>query len=121
MDIKTLVETQRKYFLTLETKNIQNRIKTIQAIKQWMIKHQDEIMEALKKDLNKHETESYMAEIGLVLSEMNYQLKHIKKWSKNKSVWTPLAQFYGDSYETYEPYGRYTCDESMELSFHVIN
>lgn len=105
MDIKTLVETQRKYFLTLETKNIQNRIKTIQAIKQWMIKHQDEIMEALKKDLNKHETESYMAEIGLVLSEMNYQLKHIKKWSKNKSVWTPLAQFYGDSYETYEPYG----------------
>lgn len=49
MDIKTLVETQRKYFLTLETKNIQNRIKTIQAIKQWMIKHQDEIMEALKR------------------------------------------------------------------------
>ena len=40
-----------------------------------------------------------------ILSEINYQLKHIKKWSKPKRVRTPLAQFYGTSYETYEPYG----------------
>lgn len=105
MDIKQLVETQRHYFSTLETKNIQNRIKVIRSIQSWIIQHQDLIMEALKEDLNKDATESYMCEIGLVLSEISYQLKHIKKWAKNKKLWTPMAQFYGVSYETYEPYG----------------
>lgn len=105
MDITQLVDSQRQFFMTHDTKNIQMRIKTIQNIKQWITQNEDKIIIALKKDLNKHATESYMAEIGLVLSEINYQLKHIKRWSKNKKVWTPLAQFYGVSYETYEPYG----------------
>lgn len=105
MDIGQLVNKQREYFMTFETKNIQTRIKTIQAIKKWIVQNEDKIIFALKKDLNKDATESYMAEIGLVLSELNYQLRHIKNWSKKKKVWTPLAQFYGRSYETYEPYG----------------
>lgn len=105
MDITQLVTMQRQYFMTLETKNIQTRIKTIRNIKQWIIQNEDKIIDALKQDLNKDATESYMAEIGLVLSEINYQLRHIKRWTKNKKVWTPLAQFYGVSYETYEPYG----------------
>ena len=54
-------------------------IKTIENIKIWILEHQNRIIEALKKDLNKDATESYMCEIGLVLSEINYQLKHIKK------------------------------------------
>ena len=105
MDIKELVEMQRNYYMTLQTKDIDQRIKTIENIKIWILEHQNRIIEALKKDLNKDATESYMCEIGLVLSEINYQLKHIKKWSKPKRVKTPLAQFYGTSYETYEPYG----------------
>lgn len=105
MDIKELVEMQRNYYMTLQTKDIAQRIKTIENIKIWILEHQNRIIEALKKDLNKDATESYMCEIGLVLSEINYQLKHIKKWSKPKRVRTPLAQFYGTSYETYEPYG----------------
>lgn len=105
MDIKTLVNTQRDYYMTLQTKDLSQRKKVIQSIKQWIIKNQDLIIEALQQDLNKDATESYMCEIGLVLSEINYQLRHMKKWAKNKKVWTPLAQFYGVSYESYEPYG----------------
>ena len=105
MDIKTLVNTQRDYYMTLQTKDLSQRKKDIKSIKQWIIKNQDLIIEALQQDLNKDATESYMCEIGLVLSEINYQLRHMKKWAKNKKVWTPLAQFYGVSYESYEPYG----------------
>lgn len=105
MDIKELVQTQREFYQTQYTKDVQHRIQTLKAIKQWILEHQNHIMDALKKDLNKDAVESYMCEIGLVLSELNYQLKHIKKWSKNKYVWTPLSQFYGTSFESYEPYG----------------
>lgn len=105
MDIQTLVDTQREFFNTTYTKDVNHRLEVLKNIKNWMINHEDLICEALKKDLNKDATEAYMCEIGLVLSELNYQIKHIRKWSKNKKVWTPLAQFYGTSYETYEPYG----------------
>ena len=105
MDTKTLVETQRNFYQTHYTKNIQNRIQTMTSIRDWIIHHQDLIINALKQDLNKDAVESYMCEIGLVLSEINYQIKHIKKWSRNKRVHTPLAQFYGKSFESYEPYG----------------
>lgn len=34
-----------------------------------------------------------MCEIGLVLSEISYMLKHIKKWTKLRKKRSPLAQF----------------------------
>lgn len=105
MDIKTLVETQRHYFMTLETKDLQKRISTIQTIRHWIMKNQELIVQALYNDLHKDKTEAYMCEIGLVLSEINYHLKHLRKWAQNKKVRTPLAQFYAQSYESYEPYG----------------
>lgn len=105
MEIKELVQTQRDFFMTHVTKDVEQRIKVIKSIQQWIINHQDEIIDALYKDLNKDATESYMCEIGLVLSELKYQLRHIKKWSQNRKVWTPLSQFYGLSYESHEPYG----------------
>lgn len=62
MDIKELVEMQRNYYMTLQTKDINQRIKTIENIKIWILEHQNRIIEALKKDLNKDATESYMCE-----------------------------------------------------------
>lgn len=105
MNIQTIVNQQREYFYTNETKDLNKRIQTVKRIKQWIIDNEAFICDALKQDLNKAQTESYMCEIGLTLSEINDQLKHIRKWSKNKRVKTPLAQFYGQSFETYEPYG----------------
>lgn len=105
MEIQELVQLQRKFFQTNDTKDVEHRIKVLNSIKRWITGHQDLICGALKADLNKDAAESYMCEIGLVLSELNYQIRHIRQWSKKKQVHTPLAQFYGVSYETYEPYG----------------
>ena len=105
MDIKLLVDKQRQFYNTQYTKDVEHRLHVLKTMKQWIITHENEINQALKQDLNKHETESYMCEVGLTLSELSYQIKHIKRWTKNKHVLTPLAQFYGSSFETYEPYG----------------
>ena len=50
MDIKELVEMQRNYYMTLQTKDIDQRIKTIENIKIWILEHQNRIIEELKKD-----------------------------------------------------------------------
>lgn len=105
MDIKDYVDLQRDFFSTNKTKDISYRIKTLKSIEKWIVENESLICDALKQDLNKSVAEAYMCEIGLVLSELRYQIKHIRRWAKNKKVWTPFAQFYGVSYESYEPYG----------------
>jgi aldehyde dehydrogenase (NAD+) len=50
----------------------------------------DLLKDALKKDLGKSSFESDMCEIRLTLSEITYQIKHIKKFSKERTVYTPL-------------------------------
>ena len=46
-----------------------------------------------------------MCETGLVLSELTYMLKHTRKFSKERTVRTPLAQFHSRSYQKPSPYG----------------
>ena len=105
MDIKKIVDNQREFYLTGVTKNIQYRKNALKNIKNWIKQNETEILSALKLDLNKDAVESYMCEIGLTLSELNHQLKHMSSYTKKKYVYTPISQFYGTSFEYYEPYG----------------
>ena len=64
-----------------------------------------EIAEALRQDLGKCGTESYMCETGMVISEISYMLKHIRAFAREKTVKTPLVQFASRSYRKPSPYG----------------
>ena len=68
-------------------------------------KYEAEIADALNEDLGKSTYESYMCETGLALSEISYMIKHTKRFSKEKRVKTPLAQFASRSYKKLSPYG----------------
>ena len=105
MNIQQVVEKQRDFFNTHYTKDLDNREKVLRNILNWIQTNENLICDALKKDLNKSDTEAYMCEIGMTLSELRDQLKNFRKWSKPHKVKTPLAQFYGTSFELAEPYG----------------
>ena len=64
-----------------------------------------EIFDALYKDLGKSQFESYMCEVGLTLSEISYMIKHIRTFSREKNVPTPLAQFHSRSFKKPSPRG----------------
>ncbi len=68
-------------------------------------KHENEIMSALKLDLNKSEFEAYETEIGIVLEEIKYVIKHLSNWTRPKRVKTPLMHFPSSSVLYTEPYG----------------
>lgn len=105
MNINEIVETQRQFYKTNQTKDIKYRKDTLKKMRDWIKINESQIITALKADLNKDAVEGYMCEIGLTLSELNYQLKHISRWARKKYALTPLAQFWGTSFESYEPYG----------------
>ncbi len=95
--IKEVVEKQRNYFATGNTLDYTFRKDKLIKLKAVIKKYEEQIFEALKKDLGKHEFESYATEISVVYSEINHALKHLKKWMKTKKVPTPIASFGGVS------------------------
>ncbi|MBQ8598356.1 MAG: aldehyde dehydrogenase [Lachnospiraceae bacterium] len=104
-EIKQIVDTQRNYFNTGATLPIAKRIAALQNLKAAILAHEEEIIEAVHADLGKSANESYMCEMGLVLSEITYMIKHIRSFSKEKTVYTPIAQFHSRSYKKPSPYG----------------
>ncbi len=105
MNIEKIVKEQRKYFNEFNTRDINTRIDTLKTIQKWIQNNEDKIFDALEKDLNKCNAEAYMCEIGMALSDIRYQINHLKKWCKRKIVSTPISQFPSIGYKYYEPYG----------------
>ena len=105
MEIKELINKQRKFYSSNISKDLKFRIQNLKLLKSIIIKYEKEIQEALRLDLGKSETEAYMTEIGMVLDEIKYNIKHLAKWAKKKYVSTPLSQFPARSYRIPEPRG----------------
>ncbi|WP_066714349.1 aldehyde dehydrogenase [Clostridium sp. Marseille-P299] len=105
MTIHEIVNNQRTFFKTGKTKNVYYRIYALKKLQNEIKKSEKDILAALKKDLNKSDFEGYMTEIGMVLDELNYCIKHAEAWAKPKNVLTPLAQFPSRSFVVSEPYG----------------
>ena len=104
-EINSLVTRQRKYFQTGATLPVSVRITALRRLYTAIVKYENEIHDALKKDLGKSGFESYMCETGLVLEEISYMLKHIRRFAGEKRVRTPLAQFHSRSFKKPSPYG----------------
>ncbi len=105
IQIREIVKKQRKYFSSGATLNVEARLNAISRLKACIRKHEQEINEALKKDLGKSSFEGYMCETGLTLSEISYMQKHTRTFAREKTVWTPLAQFASRSFTKPSPYG----------------
>lgn len=105
MDAVTLLGKQRKYFKTGATKSLAFRKARLSELKMAIKEMEGEILEALKKDLNKSSFEAYATEIGIVLEEINFMMKHMERLLKVKTVRTPITQFPSVSKIYKEPYG----------------
>lgn len=105
MDIQKSVEKQRLYFQSKQTYDLDHRITFLKKLKKNIQFYEKELMQALYLDLGKSETESYMCEIGMTLSELSYQIKHLKTWARTRIHPGNLPNFHSTSYTVKEPYG----------------
>ena len=104
-EIEDLVRDQREFFFAGNTLPVDYRIKVLKSLKNAIIENEDKIVKALEKDLGKSSAEGYMCEIGMVLSEISYMIKNVRRFAKDKTVRTELAQFAARSYVKSVPYG----------------
>ena len=104
--IPEFVIKQKEFFKTNTTKDIAFRKKNLKKLKELILQNQHKIEEALWEDLHKSEYEVWSTEIGLVLKEIRVLLANLKKWSRKKTVRTPLLLFRSKSCILPEPYGQ---------------
>ncbi|MFA6237810.1 MAG: aldehyde dehydrogenase family protein [Bacteriovorax sp.] len=81
------------------------RILKLKKLKAEVIRRRGDIALALNKDFKKPFAESELTEIHPVIDEINFTIRHLKKWMKPKSVKTPVVLFGSRSKIQYEARG----------------
>ncbi len=104
-EIGALLEKQRKYYRSGATLPVKFRKEQLKRLYDTIKRYQYDINDALTADLGKSHYEGFMCESGLVLTEISYMMRSVKKFAKRKTVSTPLAQFPSHSYKQPVPYG----------------
>lgn len=105
VDYGEILEKQRRYFESGKTISYQERKVELQLLKAAIELHEQEILEALHQDLGKSSTEGYMSEVGLTLSAIDWQIRHLKQNALAKNYLTPIHQFVSSSQTVPVPYG----------------
>ncbi|HOF76559.1 MAG TPA: aldehyde dehydrogenase [Bacteroidales bacterium] len=100
-----IVSIQREYFLSGCTRDLKFRLDALHKIATWVKEHEQDILEALKADLNKSATEGYLTEIGVLLEEIRYLSKNLHRWIRKRGAKTPLLLVPAKSYRVCDPYG----------------
>ncbi|MBE5787465.1 MAG: aldehyde dehydrogenase [Clostridiales bacterium] len=105
MTIRELVHLQRTAHINSRPLSVDERIELLERLRAAILHREQDICAALERDLGKCPGEAYMAEIGIVLSEISCAVAHLCKWAAPKRVRTPLLLFPARSYILKEPYG----------------
>jgi len=103
--LQALFRSQQSFFAGGKTRELLFRKEALKKLRSAILMHEDELYEALHKDLHKSAFESYATEIGFVLDELRFHLKKLHKWVKPKRVSSSVVSFPAKGYKTYEPLG----------------
>ena len=88
-----LVQAQQSFFASGKTLSTVFRKEQLKQLRKVIISHQKDIEEALHADLGKAPFEAYETEIGLVLEEISYAIRHVASWARPKRVSLSAAHF----------------------------
>lgn len=105
IELEKFIDEQKIFFKTGITNTEEFRKKALMNLKNSIKKYRDEILYALKMDLNKSETEAYISEIASSYSEIDFALKNLSEWMKDKRETTNTESMPAKSFTRYEPLG----------------
>ncbi len=104
-EVSNIVSVLRDHFNSGITRSIDYRREALSRLKREIILNTDEIITALKNDFNKSPFETYATEIAMVIEEIDYHIKHLKKMMKIRSVKTSIINAVSKSFVIPEPFG----------------
>ena len=104
--IREIVAAQRKFFRTGETLPVAWRIKQLKRLKEAVIAHQKEFLNALAEDLGRSELEAYLCDVGPIIVEINEMIAGLRRWARPELHFSGLMCFPSIFTRVYKmPYG----------------
>lgn len=84
--VKDIRKSQRKKSHSIDPKMAyRERIYTLNQLKKLILENEDAWLKALNEDLSKAPEEAYASEIALLLNEIDFMKKHLKKWMRKRT------------------------------------
>jgi len=99
------LQNLRKNFNSGITKDHNFRKEQLKKLKTSILKHEQDLYDALYSDLKKSPEESWVTEIGLVISELNAAIKNLQLWMQPEHADTNLLNLPSSSKVLKEPLG----------------
>lgn len=103
--LQGIAERQRTLFRTGATLGVEFRLSQLKELRNAILRREADIIEALRQDLGRPETEAYTSEIAVILHEIDFALGYTKSWSQPRKIHTPFILFPASSWVYPEPYG----------------
>jgi aldehyde dehydrogenase (NAD+) len=101
----TSLEKMRQYFDSGATRSYSFRKEQLLKLKKSILAHEQDLYDALFKDLKKSPEETWVTETGMVIAELNAAIKHLGKWMKPEKVRTNFVNLPSGSRIMKEPLG----------------
>ena len=105
MEIEKVLQSQRDFFKTQQTKNLSFRRMYLEKLRNLIISNENVLYEAIHKDFGKSKFDTYTTEISFILKDIDYYLKNLKALTKPKKVSTNLVNQLGSSKIYSDPLG----------------
>ena len=80
----------RQYFDSGITRSYSFRKEQLTKLRRVILTHEQELYNALHTDLKKSPEESWVTELGMVLSELDFIQKNLRRWMEPERVATNL-------------------------------
>ena len=105
-ELNSLFEAQGQKRWQIAKTSSKERIAKLRSLRKAIVARQQEFYEAVWADFHKPETEAWLSEVYPTLSEIDYTIKHLAEWMKDKpGAWSFLFPT-NQSVSHFEPKGR---------------
>lgn len=105
MEIEKILQSQRDFFKTQQTKSLSFRKMYLEKLRSLIISNENALYQAIYKDFGKSKFDTFTTEISFILNDIEYYLRNLKSLSKPKKVSTNLVNQLGKSKIHHEPLG----------------
>ena len=119
-NIGKIVEAQRAFFATCATRALAYRIAQLDKLEAAFQKYEAEIFAALKADLGRCETETFLMEVTTTIEELRHTRKHAKRWALARAYSTNLLLQPASAQVRPEPKGVVLIIGSWNYPFNLI-
>ncbi len=105
MAFKDILQSQRNFFASQQTKDLTFRKKQLKKLKSLVKSHENQMYEAINKDFGKSAFDTFTTEISFIYKDIDFYLKNLNEFAQPKSVTTNLVNQLGNSKIYAEPLG----------------